>query len=254
MEVNQDDAARPNVAHLAMATYKNASPRTPKVPIIKKMDIGEDEKKKLANVIQCYAKMNGYSITVRPWIEEDYARKPSINLFTQFALYKCMHEHCIFATDDEEKWNKHMDKHINVINVFASMMKVQNETLVRQTRKELVKFRGCPYCNEEFNSNHSHHEHMEEVHRRSIFQCAYCFYRTIEMDNIVLHYEKYHTNERFEVLMYGEIREYGQGDEESHRALCNQNVHKIRCAQGKDYLGVFFYSIVYYFLKNRIFH
>lgn len=254
MEVNQEDAARPNVAHLAMTTYENASPPTRKVPIIKKLDIGEDEQHNLMDVIRHrYAKMNGYKIAVRPWIYGDYAKKPSINLFTQFALYKCMHEHCIFATDDKEKWNKHMDQHLNVIEVCASMMKIQNKPLFRTMRNELIKFRGCPYCGEEFKSNHSHHEHMEEVHRRSIFQCAHCFYRTIEMDNIVLHYEKYHTNERCEVLMYGDIREYGEGDDESHDTLCDQNVPKIKCSQGKD--GCFFYLIAYYFFqKNRIFH
>lgn len=74
---------------------------------------------------------------------------------------------------------------------------------------------------------------MEEDHRRCIFQCAFCFFRTIEMDNVIVHMEKYHSDKKKVVLLCGESREFLEQDEEILQQDCENFVTKIRCGQGE---------------------
>lgn len=195
--------------------------------IIKKL--AEEDKEQLLTVAQSYQISSGNNISVRPWIPEDYAKKSVINIISQFALYKCMHAHCIFATDDSEIWERHMEKHQQLIDVCQNELYRGNLTKVR--RDELIKFRECAYCSELPKTQFQVMQHMGEDHRQSILQCTYCYYRTIETDNIVHHYETCHPEEAKEILMCGESREYNRRDEDI-RNECEQYVDKIVCGQG----------------------
>lgn len=166
---------------------------------------------------------------VRPWIEGDYGQKPCINTMTQFALYKCMHEKCIFATNSMEHWFIHMKVHLQVIDYFT-----KENMLEKSTRSNLIKFRECAYCGYEAKANHDVIRHSEEEHHRSIFQCALCFYRTIEMDNMTMHMESFHSaSVQNEVYLCGDTREFNQQDEEILDQDLETNVMKIQCGQGK---------------------
>lgn len=166
---------------------------------------------------------------IRPWIDYDYGRKLHTDQISQFALYKCMHELCIFATNSIQKWFIHMGIHLQLIAYFQS-----KGYLNTWTRSRLIKFRECGYCGYEAKADHEVIRHMEEEHRRSIFQCALCFYRTIEMDNMVVHMRKFHaTSGRTEILLCGETREFEQQDDELLEQDCETHVDKIRCGQGK---------------------
>lgn len=172
-----------------------------------KLDANEENI--LKNVSDLYRQTNKHTITVRPWIIDDYTKKPSMCLITQFALFKCMHSNCIFSTDVEDKWTEHMVDHIKLMDVFQ-----QKGWLTTTVRQNQIKFRECPYCPVEFGSNCEVTSHIEEEHRRSIFQCAHCFYRTIEMDNIVLHYQQFHENGNAEILLTGDWRAFEERDNE----------------------------------------
>lgn len=167
---------------------------------------------------------------VRPWIEGDYGRKPSINVITQFALYKCMHEKCIFATNSLEQWFIHMTVHIQLIDYFKN-----RNALDKNTRNQLIKFRECSYCGYEAKSNFDVLRHLEEEHHRSIFQCSLCFYRTIEDHNMLLHLKACHPaiNGQVEVYMCGFQREFNQQDDETLDQDVENNVKKMQCGQGK---------------------
>lgn len=167
---------------------------------------------------------------VRPWIEDDYGRKPAINVITQFALYKCMHEQCIFATNKLEQWLVHMTVHIQLIDFFK-----KQEVLDKSTRSRLIKFRECSYCGYEAKANHDVVRHLEEEHHRSIFQCSLCFYRTIEYDNMMLHMNTYHpaNGGQQEVYLCGDTLEFNQQDDETLDQDVENNVEKMKCGQGK---------------------
>lgn len=178
----------------------------------------------LLSVADYYRQVEGHVNKVRPWIQSDYATKPSMCLITQFALFKCMHANCIFSTDDEDIWTAHMVDHIKLMDVFTEHGMLTNEVRCNQ-----IKFRECPYCPTEAGSNPETTWHIEE-HRRSIFQCAYCFYRTIEMDCMVLHYSQNHATERREILMTADAREFGQKEEEA-LAEGEQYVEQFQCRE-----------------------
>lgn len=178
-----------------------------------------------------------YIENVRPWFLEDYAKKPEINVITQFALYKCMHDVCLFACDSEENWKAHMDEHLNLIDFLGT-----KSLLDRNYRTELTKFRECPYCGSESNCGNATNNkkrfdqvcrHMEMEHRRNTMQCAYCFFRTIEMDHMVWHMEKYHATCALEILLYGIHRDFQDSDLEILNEGCSQYITEIKCNLGE---------------------
>lgn len=175
---------------------------------------------------------SAYTVDVRPWIIEDYAKKRNINTMSQYALYKCMHQWCIYATNSEQDWNNHMQRHIELMDALS-----KNDLINNNNRSELIKFRECPYCGSEAqDKKHSAHQvchHMDMHHLRNTIQCAFCFYRTIETDNIVLHMKTYHSDAGREILIYDVHREFQQKDEEILRDGCDQYITKIKCGQGK---------------------
>lgn len=190
-----------------------------------KMDI--EEETNLMGVFKEHETTGKYELSIRPWLEADWARKPLVNLLTQFALYKCMHGKCIYATNSEEAWIVHMRKHIDLIDVMAKL-----KILTSHKRDEYIKFRDCPYCTKESHANFEVNTHMELEHRRSGFQCAHCFYRCIEMDYMVFHYQNFHPDKSREVLLCSEKKEFEYKDKELIFEYLKE-MKKIVCGQGK---------------------
>lgn len=188
----------------------------------------------LQNIVDGYKKNYTNTVVVRPWMDGDYGLKSRIDEICQFALYKCMHEKCMFATNSTENWQIHMAVHCQVIDHFK-----ERDSLEKLTRDKLIKFRECPYCGFEAKADHQMLRHMEEDHRRSIFQCTLCFYRTIETDNMVLHMQSCHPDATKKIMMCGDVREFLQQDEEILSQDCDNYVKKIQCGQGKPNLFYF---------------
>lgn len=171
--------------------------------------------------------MAAYTVNVQPWLQmKDCAKKRDINLIAQFGLYKCMSEWCIFATNVIESWENHMKEHISLLDTLSKKQLINNDD--HQFIVGLNRFHECPYCDSESLTE----DHAME-HRRSNIQCAFCFYRTNEMDNMVLHMETYHSNADREILLYNVYRKFQQLDEEILRDGCEQYVTKIICGRGK---------------------
>lgn len=188
--------------------------------------IDEQEAQTLFSVVDYYQKIEASDYMVRPWINGDYVTKPSMCLITQFALYKCMHASCVFSTDSSDIWKAHMNDHIKLIDVFDKHALLNNEV-----RDHQIKFRDCPYCPTQLGSNPECLSHIEDEHRNSIFQCAFCFYRTIEMDNMKLHYNQFHDSENDpKVLLTDFHRDFSQKDEET-LAEGDQYTDEIDCSK-----------------------
>lgn len=72
------------------------------------------------------------------------------------------------------------------------------------------KCRSCPYCYlGPFKSVNDLWDHMENIHSACTYQCSHCYYRCIEMDSIVLHYEKFHPNEEKNIYVVNSERKFG---------------------------------------------
>lgn len=202
--------------------------------IVSMIKVDQMNEEMLKNISVEFNKNETYDFVVRPWIEHDYGRKFCINDISQFALYKCMYEKCIFATNSAEKWQMHMAIHLQLIEYFK-----QKNCLFKGNRDRLIKFRECPYCGFEAKADHEMIRHMDEEHRRGIFQCPSCFYRTMEMDTVVRHIEHFHPNDRpKQIFLCGNTRDFSQQDEEIMYQDCDVYVQKIVCGQCK--LNFFF--------------
>lgn len=126
---------------------------------------------------------------VTPWIyeseEDNWAIKRNLYAEMQFSLFKCMHPKCIFSTNDGSKFRIHIQSH----EALISALDRENE-LASVVRDIQTRCRECPYC--PLNETSEIVDHIENDHKQSILQCGNCFYRSIELENIVLHTEKYH--------------------------------------------------------------
>lgn len=188
------------------------------------------ERESHKNIIEHYTQSRNYMFNVKQWLD-DSDTKLSVNRISQYALFKCMHPHCIFATDSDDDMIMHMDSHLTFIDV----LKAQNSDSLNKTmRDEQIKFRHCCYCDLEANSNRVLINHINDEHSQSIFQCSYCFYRSIEVDSMIQHYESFHPTNKCEILLYGESREFRQQDYEMLIHDIEINVDKIKCGQGKN--------------------
>lgn len=206
-------------------------------PIKISLKLEKNENQLLLNTADHFRANDGKNnYKVRPWIFGDYATKSRIHLVTQFGLYKCMLNDCLFATDHEEKWKTHMEQHLKLIDVLKD-----NNRLTNEIRSEYIKFRECPYCIADLPSNFAVIDHIEEEHRRSIFQCKYCFYRTNEMDNIILHHQSFHDDEKSDILVIDDNRnrEYEDKDKEILEQGCDQYVKKFKCGKKIDVFLLF---------------
>lgn len=182
----------------------------------------------LEKIVKEYNENDTANMTyARPWM--DYACKPGINTISQFALYKCMLEKCCYATNSMESFRTHMEAHEKFFAYYT-----ENRFISAETCKNLKKFRECAYCGLKAEANTQLIDHVENVHGRCIYQCQRCFYRCIEIDNMLLHQKTYHPTSSKAILLCGKnVREFQQRDE---NILMNAKryVNKILCDQGKQ--------------------
>lgn len=185
------------------------------------------ERERFSAVIELYTQDTTHSFQVKQWID-DYWTKPAIRWISQFALFKCMHPQCIFSTDDKDDMAMHLDSHLTFMDILCE----SSGSLDRKIRDEQKKFRDCCYCDLEANSNNELLEHIVVDHSQSIFQCKYCFYRSTEVDYIMVHYESFHSLEQREIYLCGETREFREEDREMLLTDSKYNMETIKCGQG----------------------
>lgn len=105
------------------------------------------------------------------------------------ALYKCMATDCIFTTNDRNIMEKHLSSHEDFLTkpATSSCIDVNNDQ---------YSWLECCYCDETLGSCELLISHIEKEHGTSIFQCAYCFYRSANIEFMTIHANKYHSIER----------------------------------------------------------
>lgn len=129
-----------------MGEFSGGNDNSNYMEVIKTDPMDEQSKQ---NIADDYDQNNQNEIVVRPYMDGDYARKLCIDEMCQFALYKCMHAKCIFATNSMESWQIHMSLHGQMIDYFYD-----KGLLVKHVRDSLIRFRECPYCGFEAKADH----------------------------------------------------------------------------------------------------
>ncbi|XP_055299346.1 uncharacterized protein LOC129566958 [Sitodiplosis mosellana] len=184
------------------------------------------EKEHLLAVAEHYKQSKTYAFKVKQWISEKWT-KPTISIISQFALFKCMHSQCRFSSSSKEDMESHMEHHLALIDVLQDSA---DGTLDKTVRGEQIKFRDCSYCDFNAHSNKEILDHVLVEHEQCIFQCAYCFYRSVEVDNITLHYDVHHAKEEREIYLCGDVREFREQDREMLQEDVGK-IPKIQCGQ-----------------------
>lgn len=104
------------------------------------------------------------------------------------ALFKCMAIGCIFTTSDKDKMLEHLYNHEDFLVQQASYSK-------HHSNQDDSSWLECCYCEEIPGSCTTLVDHIIAEHAKSIFQCLYCFYRSVDQKNVASHLKRYHCNE-----------------------------------------------------------
>ncbi|XP_055624210.1 uncharacterized protein LOC129767379 [Toxorhynchites rutilus septentrionalis] len=110
-----------------------------------------------------------------------------LELKSLFCFYKCMGVSCCFTTTLENLMRKHLDNH----DLVGDM------TGTGPTKSWLE----CAYCEIIAESTAELIAHLKSVHSDSAHQCAYCFYRSREAYNVLLHQNIHHKKLKQQILV-----------------------------------------------------
>lgn len=131
-----------------------------------------------------------YDNKIKPWTE-CMNKKSEIAILqltrdaSLVALYKCMAIDCIFTTNDPDSMLQHLNNHETFISEqMASPSNVYSDS---------DSWLECAYCDNIADSCKLLVDHIRNIHSSSIYQCAYCFYRSVESANVYSHLNHYHT-------------------------------------------------------------
>ncbi|XP_055592117.1 uncharacterized protein LOC129743901 [Uranotaenia lowii] len=140
---------------------------------------------------------NAYDVPIhlKPWTTNKTfkSREHCCNMLDEKSLYcffKCMGTRCSFTTTLQFLMEEHMKNHEVADNI--------------QPDKTSKSWLECSYC--EFvatDSGLNLVDHLRHSHAQSSYQCRYCFYRSRNSYNVVLHQQLYHSGKKIEILLIG---------------------------------------------------
>ncbi|KAL7034660.1 hypothetical protein ACKWTF_008046 [Chironomus riparius] len=127
------------------------------------------------------------------------------------ALFKCMGKKCSYATDDPLKMLNHFSIHDydmkkqsdEIINKYKTERKTvfdshEKNKLKLKESEELIAiydhFLCCSYCHIREKDSKTLVHHINDIHRKDIYQCGFCFFRSCSKETSLEHWEKSHKN------------------------------------------------------------
>lgn len=137
---------------------------------------------------------------LKPWTDCPFKKyqqniKQMLRDVSLIALYKCMAIDCIFTTGDPLVMLDHLHNHEEGV---SNAMKSTDQTKLF----DHVSWLECSYCDNLEQESRCLVKHIQSVHSTSIYQCSYCFYRTVDAANVELHQKIYH-NKKEPLIMVG---------------------------------------------------
>lgn len=129
-------------------------------------------------------------VSVKPWLEiSKMLKREKLHSLHLYALFKCMHEDCVYSTSYSTQMNDHLEFHDNMSKLSPFIFSDTSQ----------VDWLLCCYCQFGASKPSSLIEHIKVEHESSPFQCPFCYYRTIEVSYVFQHLEKYHPQESKEI-------------------------------------------------------
>lgn len=102
------------------------------------------------------------------------------------ALFKCMAINCFFSTGDADKMLQHLQFHEDYVSTQQMFNNEQMEQL------DHLSWLECSYCDTMVDTCNLLVQHVQTDHASSIYQCPYCFYRSVSTANVEAHLNEYH--------------------------------------------------------------
>jgi len=147
----------------------------------------------------------------------DVAYKNMIKKYSLIALFKCMGKKCSYATDDPVRMLNHLTVHDNDIKGRSEHIRknynieMKSVVDIHEMNKLKIKesedlnaihdyFLCCSYCQFNEKDSKSLVHHINDIHRKDIYQCGFCFFRSCTKETCLAHWEKSHTNKL--ILIY----------------------------------------------------
>ncbi|XP_063700830.1 uncharacterized protein LOC134831109 [Culicoides brevitarsis] len=162
---------------------------------------------------------NAFSLTINPknrmkvWSPNPSAKFPAnidrmLKPDCLYAFYKCMHPMCSFFTSTKTSMEYHLETH----------GLDQNQAI------------ECCYCDDFRNGMPSYFAHMETQHLSNIYQCAYCFYRSVAAFNVFIHESHYHREEPKKILICAGTPQVLQGQLDNIYVNRTKYVPQLKCS------------------------
>lgn len=125
----------------------------------------------------------------KPWIEGATTKGARLlDDVALFAPYKCMSTLCYFTTALPEQMTKHLIFHEK--KFYSAVIK-----------PEIKDYLECAYCTDRLETVIGLIEHIDATHGDSIFQCSFCFYRSVDAYSVEIHLKNYHADREKIVLI-----------------------------------------------------
>lgn len=169
-----------------------------------------------------------YKNVLKPWTKCQSTKSAiaSVRLLKEeslVALYKCMGADCIFTTNDQNSMNTHLFDHED----YHTKQTTNSHTFANTDQSSWLE---CSYCDQVLGSCHMLTHHIDNVHGTSVFQCAYCFYRSTNMEFMTIHKAKYHANVTADHSVYAcGLHMASLLQEIDHLSQMQSNTSKIVC-------------------------
>lgn len=143
------------------------------------------------------------------------AYKNMLNKNSLIALYKCMGKKCSYTTDNPREFVIHMNHHeqklfrqrewiekMFKLDIANAKSDAEKESLKAKRNQEINKygdyFHYCAYCH--YKGKELVH-HINDVHRKDVYQCGFCFFRTCVSQTCLEHFRKSHSNKNL-IMIY----------------------------------------------------
>lgn len=125
-----------------------------------------------------FKKISEANPKLRPWLRNELEVTQSSKVEKMLkskncliATYKCMERSCDFVESCEHLFGLH---------------------LVQHEKTKGLGHTKCCYCVEKFEDSKSLISHVKTVHANDVHQCSYCFYRSVDLFNVLTHIEVHH--------------------------------------------------------------
>jgi hypothetical protein len=189
----------------------------------------------------------------------DVAYRNMVKKYPLIALFKCMGKKCSYAADDPCKMLNHLAIHDHDMKIRSEKIKhkykIEMHNAVNTHERNKLKekesedlhairdyFLCCSYCQIIAKDSKSLVHHINDIHRKDIYQCGFCFFRSCSKETCLAHWEMSHKNKL--ILIYeclGKDKLQLARNKVMGRLLEKRKIHVVPLICKGKFRSIFFY-------------